>query len=74
MKRLTATSQPDLSGGEMIIRCVDMGGGVRIPEVIFSPVGMITQGWFERHQTFFQRAIQRAQVEQRTGLVRGEQE
>jgi len=55
---------PDLSVGRMIITCRD-DGGVLIPEVTFDPPGKITPGWFERHHSIFQRAIQRAQVLQR---------
>lgn len=65
-----STQPPDLAEGKMIIRCRDLGQGHIVPEVSFDPVGKISQGWFDRHQHVFQRAIQRAQVEQRTGVAR----
>ena len=51
--------------GRMIITCHDTGTGMLVPEITFDPVGRINQGWFDRYQNHFQRAIQRAQVQQR---------
>lgn len=53
--------------GRVIITCHDTGDGHFIPGISFEPVGKISQGWFERHQHHFLRAIQRAQVAQRRG-------
>ena len=69
MKTIPDTTDP-LSLGRMIITCEDHGG-LMVPRVEFDPPGKITQGWFERHQSHFQRAIQRAQVEQRQQLTQG---
>jgi hypothetical protein len=59
--------------GKMTITFTDHGHGAIVPEVHFDGVGLITPGLFERHQNHFFRAIQRAQVEQRTGISVKEQ-
>jgi len=53
----------------MTITFKDYGRGAVVPEVSFDPVGRISPGLFDRHQAFFQREIQKAQVQQRTGLT-----
>lgn len=56
--------------GRMVIEAHDTGDGILVPRVTFEPVGRINQGWFERHQVYFLRHIQHAQVEARTGRPR----
>ena len=56
--------------GRMVIEAHDAGDGILVPRVTFEPVGRINQGWFERHQVYFLRHIQHAQVEARTGRPR----
>lgn len=42
--------------------------GVLIPDITFNPVGKITAGLLDKHFIHIQRAIQQAQVQQRTTL------